>query len=135
MKEEIRQKYSQYKAIEEHVSSLAAQAEEVRGKLVEIEYLLQSLDSLKGVSEGTPILAPLSSGIFLRAFAGNTDRLLVNVGMGTVVEKSVEDTKSLLKGQRKGLEELRQAVAAELSEYSRASEALEKELRGMIKNV
>ncbi len=75
---------------------IAQQLDHIESSLLEIEYVKNALDEMKKTKEGSELLAPLSSGIFVKATAQPVDTLLVNVGNGVVVEKSIADTKALL---------------------------------------
>ncbi len=75
---------------------VAEQLERVDSGIMEIQYLRNSLDELKASKEGSEILAPLSNGVFVKTKLEKNNKLLVNVGSGVVVEKNIEETKSLL---------------------------------------
>ena len=100
-------KETELQVLDNQARMVADQLEKVDSNIMEIEYLKNSLGELKTSKEGADILAPLSNGIFVKATLSKNDKLLVNVGNGIVVEKSVEDTKKLLDERISEISEMR----------------------------
>ena len=65
----IQEKYYEYQVIEEQTKAVSKQIQELADKLLELEYLKISLDEFSELKKGTGILAPISSGIFVKANA------------------------------------------------------------------
>ncbi|PIN74003.1 prefoldin subunit alpha [Candidatus Woesearchaeota archaeon CG10_big_fil_rev_8_21_14_0_10_45_16] len=82
----------QIEQITEHVQLLNQQMQELDAS----KTALQDLALSEAKSE---MLAPVANGIFVKATLQDTQKLLVNVGAGTVVEKTVEEVINLLKQQ------------------------------------
>lgn len=93
---------------------IAEQLDNVDSTIMETEYLKNSLDEIKQLNKNSEILAPFSAGIFLKANLKENDKLLVNVGKGVVVEKSVEETKSLLSDRINEMSEMREKLTQQL---------------------
>ena len=81
------------------------------------------------------MLAPLSSGIFLKAKLEENQELLVNVGKNTVVSKTVPQTIELMDEQVRHVEELRDQLIRQLQSVGMQGQTLEDELREMTKDV
>ena len=135
MSDELKEKYIDFQVVEEQVKLVTQQLQELNNKILELEYLRQSLDELKTVKKGSEILAPISPGIFVRAQIKDTEELLVNVGANSVVTKDVEDTKKLLNTQQGEIEKIRETMLSQLHRLSIKSQSLEKELRELTKDV
>jgi len=133
--EELQKKYAEFQVIEKQLKMVSDQIQELNSKMMELEYISQSVAELSTLKEGTEILAPFSSGIFVRATIQKANEFLVNVGTGTVVKKSLEETQGLLQKQAEDIESLRMELIAQATKLSEQSEALEKELKGLIGNV
>ncbi len=117
-----------YQVNEQQIRQISEQFQEINSKLMELEYISQSLDEIGTIEKGTEILAPISSGIFVRADIKDSAKLLINIGQGTVVPKSIKETKDLLKKQLDEIEGIRGRLMMQLNEYSVKSQRLEKEL-------
>jgi len=132
---ELQEKYLKYQTIEKQMQKINQQIQEIDGKLLELEFLKQSLAELSNTKKGTEVLAPLSSGIFLKANLTDNEELLVNVGKNTVVSKTVPQTIELMDEQVKHVEELRNQLIEQLQNIGLQGQMLENELKELTKNV
>ena len=89
---------------------ISEQLNRIDSGLMEIDYLKNSIDELGSTKENTEILAPLSNGIFAKAKLDKVNKLLVNVGNGVVVEKTVDETKELLDERISEMNEAREKL-------------------------
>jgi prefoldin alpha subunit len=101
--EELKEKYMQFKQIQEHLEHLGKQAEMFNERNVDLEVTKESLEEIKLTKDKTEILAPLADGIFMKTELRDNSKLLVNIGSDTVVEKSVDEVIELINGQKKEL--------------------------------
>lgn len=88
---------------EQQIRQLQEQLQAVEKAIVEINSLGIELDEIKG-KEGQEILASVGKGIFAKAKLVS-DELLVGVGAGNFVKKSISETKELINKQIEKLEE------------------------------
>jgi prefoldin alpha subunit len=114
---------------EQQLRQISEQFGELNNKIMELEYISQSLDEIGKLEKGTEILAPISSGIFIKADIKDSAKLLINIGSGAVVPKTIKETKELLKKQLDEIEGLRGSLMMQLNEYSLKSQKLEQELK------
>lgn len=126
--QDLQKKYMEFQMNEQQVKMINQQLEEITSKAMELDYIKQSLDEMSNVKENTEILAPLSSGIFIKANVQKTDELLVNVGSRTVVKKSIPETKKLMDIQLNEIENIREQLMNQLQESTIKSKIIEQEL-------
>jgi len=126
---ELQQKYIEFQMIEEQLKQATEQIQELNNKMLELDYLKKALDEYTGLKKGSEILAPISSGIFIKAKIQDNEKMLVNVGHGTVVEKDIDGTKKLLDEQAHEIEKIRVKLLTTASTLSIKSEKLENQLR------
>ena len=84
-----------------------------------IEYVKNCLDEIKGVKKGSEILSPLSSGIFVKANIADVSKLIVNVGKGVTVEKTVEETKELIDAKFNEIAKMRDELISEMQKIEK----------------
>ncbi|MBI2109789.1 prefoldin subunit alpha [Candidatus Woesearchaeota archaeon] len=97
MKDEDKQrKYVELHVLKQQLDQLQQQIVNLRQQVFELGSLSESLDSIKDVAEGTEIMSPLGSGIFVKAKVGDTKQLVMNVGAKVAVVKSTEEAKKLV---------------------------------------
>src|SRR3989344_2299124 len=95
----IQQKYLELQIANQQIKQLRQHIQQFEEQLSELLLLDQGIDSLSETKIGTEMLVPLSSGIFVKVELKDNKILAVNVGSGTVVKKSISDTKGLIKKQ------------------------------------
>ncbi|RLI90093.1 MAG: prefoldin subunit alpha [Candidatus Altiarchaeales archaeon] len=118
------------------IDSLSAQIQIVENKRMEIDSTIETMDSLKENRIGTEILVPIGSNSFVRAELKDNKKVIVEIGAGISVEKTIDEAKEILKMRNKELEntmnKLQSAVAEiknKLLELDSTSKKLIRELQ------
>jgi prefoldin alpha subunit len=75
----------------------------------------KSIESLKEVEEGDPILVPTGGGTFVNAYLGDLSNILVNVGADVSIEM--------------GLDEADQDISSRLEEVEKAGQSVQEQLQ------
>jgi prefoldin alpha subunit len=127
----LQQKYIAYQVAEQQIKAHQQQLEKFEQQLNEIMTVVEALDDISKAKKDTEVLVPLSGGIFFRTRMDENQKFLVNVGSGTVVEKSVEETKKLVEEQAKEIEKYKTQVSNNLIHLITEYQMLEAELRKM----
>jgi len=102
-KAEIEEKLQYFQMMQQQLEQLTAHVEMLQQHMVELDESRSAIADLQTVELQSELLAPIANGIFVKGLITNTDTLLVNVGMGAVVEKSVADVITLLDTQKRDL--------------------------------
>lgn len=76
-------------------------------------------------------LAPFSAGIFVKGVLRSTSDVVVNVGSGVAVRKSVPDAVKLLDSQLSEVREAQARVLLDLSGLTKQAMVLERNLRDL----
>ena len=127
--QDLQQKYIAYQVAEQQIKSHQQQLEKFEQQLQEIRTVVEALEDISKAKKETEVLVPLSGGIFFRAKMADNQKFLVNVGSGTVVEKTVEETKGLVKDQVKEIEKYKDQITENLANLITECQMLEAELR------
>jgi prefoldin alpha subunit len=133
MDEVAKKKYAELQLIDGKMRQIEAQIDAVSDRLGQISEVQNYLDDLKNVKLGSDALVPLSEGIFVKASIKDNENLLVNVGSGICVGKSVDGTKELLNDRISELSGHRARLVAEIEAQAMQAEKLEAELLKMPK--
>lgn len=99
--------------MEQQMQQLQQQVQAVERGMGELESLNSGLDEISK-SKGKEIFARIGNGIYARAKI-ISEELLVNVGEGNFVDKSVEETKKLIQEQVKKLEDVKKELEENIS--------------------
>lgn len=101
--EEMQQKYTQFQMLQQQIEQISNHTEKLNQQGAEIETSIEALAEFTKTPLDTELFSPIANGIFIKAEIKDNQKLLVNVGADTVVEKSVPDTIELLQGHQKEL--------------------------------
>lgn len=103
-----------FQMFEQQIQLIQQQLQSVEQAIQEISLLSLGFDEIKKDKE---IMAPLGRGIFTKAKLISED-LIVDIGGGNYVKKSIEDTKELIQEQVKKLEKVREELNLELEKIN-----------------
>mgnify|MGYP001610605940 CR=1 FL=1 len=131
-KELMQKKYFEYQLVEQQVKQFQQQLENFQQQLSDLTDVKSALDDLKTVKEETEIFVPVSSGIFVKARLIPPEKVLVNVGSGTVVERPLGAAQQLLQGQEKELTEYTEKVQENLTLLQQHLMTLQEELKELV---
>ncbi|MFP4656288.1 MAG: prefoldin subunit alpha [Candidatus Woesearchaeota archaeon] len=127
----LKEKYETLKRYEEHVRELNKEIGKIQERSSEIELIIQSLETLKSSSKDKDALFPLSNGIFIRGRLNDDDKVLMNVGNNTVVEKKIDEAKEMLSEQLKELEEYNEDIINNMAKIDEKAYAIQEEIFGI----
>ena len=98
---ELQQKYMEFQVIQQQIEQLQQQLHTLNQQLQQLELTKNNLNELTSVKSGTDSFSQIAPGIFVESTIKNTEKLLVNVGANTAVEKSVPQAIALVEEQEK----------------------------------
>ncbi|MFH1316395.1 MAG: prefoldin subunit alpha [Candidatus Woesearchaeota archaeon] len=127
--EEKKEKYIQLSIIDQQIKETQKQFESIDNHNDNIISVVEALDELKGKKEGTEILVPITSGIFLKAKLADSNNVILNVGSSVMVEKTNEKTKEILDYQVKEMEDLKKSLGERINELIEKAINLQSELQ------
>ena len=88
--QDMKEQYMQFQLLQQQMEQISEHIEKLHQHNVEIEDSKEAIKELSKTKLGE-VLAPISNGIFIKANLTENQKLLVNVGAGTVVEKTSQD--------------------------------------------
>ena len=110
--EKQRELVFKFQMFEQQMQNIQQQLQAVEQAIVDMGRLNLGLDELKG-GVGKEIVAPIGKGIFAKANL-SSEELLVDIGEGNIIQKTIPQTKELIQEQIKRLgnakEELNKAM-------------------------
>lgn len=127
MKQEDQELIYKLSIYEQQIQQIQQQLEVVERTIIDITSLNSELDELKGKT-GEDILAPIGRGVFAKAKL-SSEELLVGVGDGNLVKKSIPETKKVIEKQISKLNEVKKEMSDNLEKIGKEIEGLIKEAR------
>jgi prefoldin alpha subunit len=129
---EVKQKYLELQLIQRQVQQVQQQTQALEAQAGEMDVVLQALDEFSMAKPGSDSFVTLTPGLFVKAKLEQTDAVLLNVGGGAVVQKSIPDAKKIVASQTVELRKLQQELAEQLQKLAERAEKLQEELRKLI---
>jgi len=128
----MQKRYIEYQVLEQQIKQLQQQMEKIDAQMNEAASVEQSIEDISKAKTGDEVLVPVSGGVFFKANMKENAKFLVNVGSGVVVEKTVDETKGLIKAQSAEMERYKEQMMEELAKNIAQYQELEKELKGLV---
>jgi len=97
-------------------------------QLVELDITKNAISELNNFEKGREILVPIAPGIFATAKIDNNSEVLINVGSGVVVSKTIEQAIALIKTQTEEVRKSQDMVIKELEKISNRINEIEMQL-------
>jgi prefoldin alpha subunit len=114
MDEELNQKFRVY---EKEIRQIQEQMGAIDQATVDLGRISLGLDDLKG-KKNSDILAPVGRGIFIPSKL-SSDELIVDVGDGNFIKKTISEAKNMIKDQIDKLDSMRKDLEAELEKIGK----------------
>lgn len=102
---ELQQKYMEFQVLQQQIEQLGQQLELLSSQNEELEKTKEGLEELQTVKTGQEMFSQLSPGIFVKSVMGEPQTVLVNVGVQTVVERTIPETQELVAHQQRNVQE------------------------------
>ncbi|MDD3754458.1 MAG: prefoldin subunit alpha [Methanobacterium sp.] len=112
--EEIVNELNAYKA---QADTLNQQVETLKDTITDFTVAQETLDSIKG-KKSPETLVPIGAGSFLITEIKNTEEVIVGLGSGAAVKKTIDDAKVSIEGQKKELDEIMQKMIGDIQKIS-----------------
>ncbi len=130
---EVKQKYLEFQMLQHQMQQVQKQIQALEAQAGEMEIVQQILDDFSNSKVGSSMFATLTPGLFVKAKLEQNDAVLLNVGGGAVVQKSVPEAKKIVASQGSELRKLQEELGEQLQKLAENAEKLQEELRKLIK--
>ncbi|MFC1697176.1 prefoldin subunit alpha [Nanoarchaeota archaeon] len=93
MDPETQQKMLELQIMSQQMQQMQQQLEKVDIQTQDLNIMIDAVENMKKTKKGDELMVSLTPGIFAKATLEDSEKLIVNVGAGTAVEKSPDQTK------------------------------------------
>ena len=98
--EDIQQKYMQFQTLQQQMQQINEHVELLNQQNADLDISKNALEELGKTAVDNEILAPIANGIFFKATLKDNQKLVLNVGSNTTVEKTIPEAVNLLTKQQ-----------------------------------
>jgi prefoldin alpha subunit len=127
--EEIRRLLAAYQQYQAQAEALARQLGLTQMTIEGLDRALRAVEALKKAEEGQEMLVPIGSGSFIHAKLASREKVILNVGAGVSIEKTVTDAGEALKVRKadvvEGAKKLNEVLARIDQEMQKIQAAME----------
>jgi prefoldin alpha subunit len=135
--EELRKLSVQLRLLEQTAEAMQSRINMVNAVTTDLTYASMTLEGLEKEKENSELLVPIGGNSYIKARLENPDRLIVGMGAGVSVEKTLQEAKEIVKKRLENLDKTRVSlqqqlaqVADKISQDRETFERLVAELRG-----
>ena len=134
MNQEIQNKYVELQLLNQQIKQIQEQFLILQQQLTELINIETSLTELKDVKKNNEMFSPIGSGIFVSSTIKDNDLVIVNVGAGVLIEKTVDEAKKLVQSQMENINKSIEIAKEQFAKASTFSEELTAEIQAMMQN-
>ncbi|EKF85413.1 prefoldin subunit alpha [Methanobacterium formicicum] len=129
--EEIINELNAYKA---QADMLNQQVETLNATISDMTIAQETLEAIKG-EKSPETLVPIGAGSFLIAEIKNTEEVIVGLGSGAAVKKTIDDAKMSIEQQKKELDNIMQKMMSDLTKISQIITQKSPEAEALIQKI
>ena len=125
--EELRRTSAELRFLEQTAETIQSKINMVNAVITDLVYASMALEGLEKEKENSELLVPIGSNSYIKAKLENPDKIIVGMGAGVSVEKTLQEAKEIVKKRLENLEKTRVSLQQQLSQVAeRISEGREK---------
>jgi len=110
VEEELRRLSVEIRLLEDTAQALQSRTNMVNAVITDLTYANTTLEGLKKNEEGSELLVPVGGSSYIRASLQDPDRVIVGIGAGVSVEKTMKEAKAIIKKRLEDLEKTKVAL-------------------------
>ncbi|MGQ9641807.1 MAG: prefoldin subunit alpha [Candidatus Bathycorpusculaceae bacterium] len=125
--EELRRLSVELRFLEQTAEALQSRINMVNAAITDLTYASMTLDGLEKEKENSELLVPIGGNSYIKAKLENPDKIIVGMGAGISVEKTLQEAKEIIKTRLESLEKTRMSLQQQFAQIAeRMSEGKEK---------
>jgi len=125
--EELRKLSVEMRFLEQTAEAIQSRINMVNAAITDLTYADMALEGLEKEKENSELLVPIGGSSYIKAKLENPDKLIVGMGAGISVEKTLQEAKEIIKKRQESMEKTRMSLQQQLAQVAeRMSEDREK---------
>jgi prefoldin alpha subunit len=119
--EELRRLSMEMRYLEQTADALQQRISMVNAALTDINYANMTLDGMEKEKENSEMLIPIGGSSYVKVKLADTNKVIIGMGSGVSVEKTLPEAKEILKER---LDELEKTMHAAQQQFSQVAERI-----------
>ena len=119
--EELRRLSVEMRYLEQTADALQQRIGMVNAALTDLTYANMTLDGIENEKENTELLVPIGGGSYVKAKIADTNKVIIALGAGVSIEKTLQEAKTTLKER---LDDLEKTMNSAQQQFSQVAERI-----------
>jgi prefoldin alpha subunit len=119
--EELRRLSMEMRYLEQTADALQQRISMVNAAITDISYANMTLDGIEKEKENTELLVPIGGSSYMKVKLADANKVIIGVGTGVSVEKTLAEAKATLKER---LDELEKTMNAAQQQFTQVAERI-----------
>lgn len=130
--EELRRLTAELRFYEQTAEALQSRLNMVSAVITDLTYAGMTLSALEKEKEGSELLVPLGGNSYVKAKLENPDKLIVGMGAGVSVEKTLPESKEIIKRRQEELEKTRMSMQQQFVQVVDKTKDLREQIESLV---
>jgi prefoldin alpha subunit len=133
--EELRKLSVEMRYLEQTATALQQRINMVNATLSDLAYANATLDGLEKEKENAEMIVPIGGSSYVQVKLAKPDKIIVGLGAGVSVEKTLTDAKITLKERLEELEKVLQSAQTQFNQVAERINSSQKRVESLLANV
>lgn len=116
--EELRKLSVEIRVLEANAETVQSRINMVNAVITDLSYASMTLEGLEKEKENSELMVPIGGNSYIKARLDNPDKIIVGMGAGVSVEKTLQEAKEIIKKRLENLENTRIALQQQLAQIA-----------------
>ncbi len=119
--EELRKLSVEMRFLEQTAETLQQRISMMNAAMTDLTYASMTLEDVENEKENAELLVPIGGSSYIKVKLANTDKVVVGMGAGVSIEKTLPEAKAIVKER---LDELEKAMAAAQQQFAQVADRI-----------
>jgi prefoldin alpha subunit len=133
--EDLRKLSIEMRYLEQTAETLQQRISIMNAAMTDLTYANMSLDELEKEKENAELLVPIGGGSYVKVKLANADTVVVGIGSGVSIEKTLPEAKAIVKERLSELEKTLTSAQQQLAQVAQRINASRKRLESLLATV
>lgn len=130
--EELRRMTVELRFLEQTAEALQSRLNMINAVITDLTYAGMTLTALENEKEGSELLVPMGGNSYVKARLESPDRLIVGIGAGVAVEKTLPESKEVMKKRQEELENTRMSMRQQFVQVVDRTKELREKIESLV---
>jgi prefoldin alpha subunit len=133
--EELRRMTVEMRFYEQTAEALQSRLNMVNAVITDLTYAGITLSALENEKEGSELLVPMGGNSYVKAKLESPDKLIVGMGAGVSVEKTLPESKEIIKKRHEELEKTRMSMQQQFVQVVDKTRELREKIESLVEKM